>query len=333
MTVRGDFPAPTAAPRWLKRGAIAVLLVLAVLVIAGTVYQAVGERADARNYPPPGELVSVGPHRLHLHCMGEGSPTVILEALAGGTSSYWAWVQPEVARTTRVCAYDRVGRGWSDPGAAPADLWGTVDNLHTLLQNAGVDGPYVLVGHSIGGLYARGFAHRFADEVAALVLLDSAHPEQLARYPEYQEEQRANSRLTSIFPALARIGLFRLYFATGGEIDFQDLPARQHAEVAALWSSPAYFHNQRAESALAGTLYAQAQELRPLGDLPLMVISAGESRESWATLQAELAALSSRSQHVTVEGATHVSLAFNPEHARETSQGIAEMVEAVRAGE
>lgn len=100
-----------------------------------------------------------------------------------------------------------------------------------------------------------------------------------------------------------------------------------------MWSSPAYFRNQRAESALAETIFTQAQELPALGDLPLTVISAGESRESWAMLQAELATLSSNSQHITVEGASHVSLAFNPEHARETSRGIVEMVEAVRASD
>lgn len=190
MTVHGDAPATRTTPRhtrpvlrWLKRVLVTALLVLSALAVAGTLYQAVGARADARNYPPPGELVSVGSHRLHLHCMGDGSPTVVLEALSGGTSSYWAWVQPEVARTTRVCAYDRAGRGWSDPGVAPADLWGTVGNLHTLLQNAGIEGPYVMVGYSIGGLYARAFTHRYPDEVAALVLLDSAPPRAVRAVP------------------------------------------------------------------------------------------------------------------------------------------------------
>src|SRR5690606_3048470 len=144
------------------------------------------------------------------------------------------------------------------------------------LQNAGEVGPYILVGHSIGGLYVRAFAQQYPEETAGIVLVDSAHPEQLVRYPEYDAQREAYLQDLAMFPTLARFGLFRLYFASGGEIDFQDLPPEAHDALAAFWSSPLYFESQRAETALAPTIYSQAQALDSLGDRPLIVISADE---------------------------------------------------------
>jgi pimeloyl-ACP methyl ester carboxylesterase len=318
--------------RPIKNGLLVLVAILVVLLVSGLIYQAVGAAADARNYPPPGQLVSVGDYRLHLYCTGAGSPTVILDTLSGGTSANWGWIQPEVAQTTRVCAYDRAGRGWSDPGIPASDLWTTAENLHTLLQNGAVEPPYVLVGHSIGGLYARAFNHLYPDEVAGLVLVDAAHPEQLDRYPTYQEQADTYARMAATFPAMARVGLFRLYFASDGEIDFQDLPPQQHAELVAFWSSPAYHQSVRSELLAAPTIYAQAHELASLGDRPLAVVSAGINPSSWATLQAELAALSANSNHLIIEDGTHASLAFKPEHAHQTSAAILQVVEAVGSG-
>lgn len=315
--------------RWFKVGVLGLLAIIVFLLIAGVIYQVVGVAMDARRYPPPGQLVNVGEYSLHLHCVGEGSPTVVLETLAGGTSANWGWVQPEVGQRARVCVYDRAGRGWSEAGSPGQDLWGTAEDLYTLLQNASVDGPYVLVGHSIGGLYVRAFAQQYPDEVAGVVLVDSSHPEQFDRYPEYATQNESYTRVAATFPTLARIGLFRFYFATGGEIDFQDLPPRQHAELAAFWSSPAYFESQLAESRAAATIYVQAHELPSLGDLPLAVVSAEVSPASWAALQADLATLSTNSTHLTIAEATHTSLAFHPDHARQTSAMILQMVEMV----
>jgi pimeloyl-ACP methyl ester carboxylesterase len=270
---------------------------------------------------------------MHLNCTGEGSPTVILEALSGGFSSYWGWVQEELAQTTRVCSYDRAGRAWSEEAPAEQDLWQTAASLHTLLQQAGEPGPYVLVGHSIGGLYTRAFIDQYGDEVAGLVLLDSAHPEQYERDPSLGEQNRSYLQLSAIFPLLARIGLFRLYFASGGEIDFGDLAPRQHDEVAMAWSSPDYFNSQRAEGIRAEQIYTQAQSLGSLGDLPLIVITAGEgSTPTWLEFQTELAGLSSDSLHTTLTEANHASLVFSPEHATSVSQLIQEVVAAVREG-
>ena len=160
---------------WLG-GSVAVLLGLMLL---GAGYESVAEAADVRAYPPPGQLVDVGGYRLHLHCVGTGSPTVVIEAGLGDWSASWSsWVQPEAARTTRVCTYDRAGMGWSEAGPLPRTAEHFAAELHTLLHQGGVPGPYVLVGHSMGGLPVRVFAHAYAAEVAGVVLIELMHPGQ-----------------------------------------------------------------------------------------------------------------------------------------------------------
>ncbi|MCX6024566.1 MAG: alpha/beta hydrolase, partial [Chloroflexi bacterium] len=144
---------------WLV-GIVTGLLGL-LLLCAG--YESVSEAADARTYPPPGQMVDVGGYRLHIHCIGAGGPTVVIDAGLGDWSASWgSWVQPDVAKTTRVCAYDRAGMGYSEPGPPPRSAEHFAQELHTLLHQGGVPGPYVLVGHSLGGLTARVFAHQVA---------------------------------------------------------------------------------------------------------------------------------------------------------------------------
>ena len=126
--------------------------------------------------------MDVGDHRLHIDCVGQGSPTVILESGLGTMSADWANVQPAVAKTTRVCAYDRAGTGWSEPGPEPRDPRQIARELHTLLGNASIDGPYV-VGQSFGGLYVRMYAAQYPKEVEGMVLVDASHPDMWTRLP------------------------------------------------------------------------------------------------------------------------------------------------------
>ncbi|HZG67761.1 MAG TPA: alpha/beta hydrolase, partial [Herpetosiphonaceae bacterium] len=154
----------------------------------------------------------MGGYRLHINCVGAGSPTVVIDVGHGGWSASWSsWVQPEAARTTRVCTYDRAGMGWSEPGPLPRTAKHFARELHTLLHNAYVPGPYVLVGHSLGGLSVRVFAHAYANDVAGVVLIESMHPRQakpsaLATPPQ----TTAPASGSSIFTLPARIGLLRL---------------------------------------------------------------------------------------------------------------------------
>src|SRR5262245_50984185 len=130
---------------------------------------------DPRGHPPPGKLVDVGGWRLHLDCAGTGSPAVVFASGSGDFSFDWALVQPEVARSARACAYDRAGDAWSDPGPIPCTLRQEAYELHTLLERAGIAPPYVLVGHSYGGLLVRVYAERYPAEVAGMVLVDATH--------------------------------------------------------------------------------------------------------------------------------------------------------------
>ena len=155
--------------RWLGG---AVVLVLG-LILAGTIYESVSEAADLRAYPPPGQMVDVGGYRLHINCTGTGSPTVVIDAGWGDWSLSWGWVQREVAKTTQVCTYDRAGMGYSEAGPLPRTAEQFAKELHTLLEQANIARPYVLAGHSLGGLPVRVFAHDYPTEVAGVVLIDS----------------------------------------------------------------------------------------------------------------------------------------------------------------
>jgi pimeloyl-ACP methyl ester carboxylesterase len=176
--------------------------VFAALMLLGLVYEAAAEASDARINLPPGQLVDVGGHRLHINCTGAGSPTVVIEAGLGDWSTGWGFVQPEVAKTTRVCTYDRAGLGWSEPGPLPRDAAQFARELHSLLQNANIPGPYVMVGHSLGGLPVQVFAHDHPSEVAGVVLVDSMYPGQQG----YATQAPALSAIS----VLARFGIVRL---------------------------------------------------------------------------------------------------------------------------
>ena len=142
-----------------------------VLPLAGVIYQFVATRIDEYRYPVRGELVDVGDYSLHLYCTGEGgAPTVVMDSGLGGTVLDWQLVQPEVAQFARVCTYDRAGMGWSERGGQPRTSQQFVEELHALLSNAGVEGPYVLIGHSLGGVNMQLFASHYPDEVAGMVL-------------------------------------------------------------------------------------------------------------------------------------------------------------------
>ena len=156
----------------------ASLAVLLVLLLVGYIYEPMAEAADAKVYPPPGQLVDVGGYRLHINCTGTGSPTVVIDAGLGDWSTTWGgYVQPEVAKTARVCTYDRAGMGWSEAGPLPRDAGQIAKELHTLLQNANIPGPYIMVGHSLGGLPVRVFVHDYASEIAGVVLIESMSSE------------------------------------------------------------------------------------------------------------------------------------------------------------
>ena len=184
-----------------------VLVILVLLALAGG-YEALGH-ATAPTVARGGQLVDVGPYRLHLQCTGSGSPTVVLEPGGGGSAASLGLITPAVARDSRVCVYDRAGRGWSDPAASPPDGAQIATDLHTLLTRAHVPGPYVLAGHSFGGLYVRAYAAKYPDEVAGLVLVDStaSHPTPVFRpQPDSYDVIR---HLSALVATTSRLGVSR----------------------------------------------------------------------------------------------------------------------------
>jgi pimeloyl-ACP methyl ester carboxylesterase len=279
-------------------------------------------------------MVDVGGHQLHLVCQGEGSPTVILEQGGGGTSLAWFNVQPRVAEVTRVCAYDRAGLGWSQTGPEPRDGTRIAEELHALLDKAGEVGPFVMAGWSYGGLFVRAFAERYPAEVVGVALLDSTHPEVWTRTAEGRSQFETDSRIYGGAQPLARLGLLRLLPNPLTQTP-DSWPARLREQWHAVSSTTKYWDTVAAESrAVTGTM-ARLHGAGSLGDIPLVVVTAGANSGAdgqWATYQRELANLSSNSDHVTLAGAQHISLWADPEYAQATSAQIVRAVEAARTG-
>lgn len=318
--------------KWLKRIALGLLALLIVLVALGMGYERWSRRHLARTLAPTGRLIDVGGHRLHLHCSGTGTPTVVLEA--GGEprgSQSWFAVRPELAATTRVCTYDRAGYVWSESGPEPRDAATIAGELQRLLARASETPPFVLVGHSVGGAFVRVFADRYPDDVAGLVFVDSSHPEEEARRPPEMSADRASVAITQwMLQIAAATGVLRLLAPLAVPDGYPEtfevfLPQGMATLVSEF-------------KALHSTL-AQDQQARLSTDLPLVVLTGGQSfaglpeglRERMESvrldMQRELAAFSRNSDHRIIADARHYIQLDDPEAV---ITAVADVVAAVR---
>src|SRR3954462_15480979 len=227
-----------------------VVAVLAAAAVGGGV-ETIALASDQHSYAMPGQSYDVGGYRLHLNCTGSGSPTVVLQSGLGEFSASWARIAPAVAGTTRVCAYDRAGQGWSDDAPQIQDGVQAATDLHTLLDRAGENGPFVLVGHSIGGSYAMTYAARYPEQVAGMVLLDASDPYQ-ATPADGAAEPNAPA-LLAVTPSLARLGIGQLIPSSSG------LPEPAAGQFQAFASSPRSWRNGAEESAAMPALFSRAQ--------------------------------------------------------------------------
>jgi len=295
--------------RWLIVPVIATLLAFSIGGALTTV-----SAATAVAQAGTGRMIDVGGHRLYIECSGSGGPAVILQPGLGATSSAWATIAPTVAATTTVCTYDRAGHGRSDD-AGSQDGIALATDLHTLLERAGVPGPYIVVGHSSGGPYVRVFAAQYPDEVAGMVLLDAQPAEAFTALPQYPAVYANFRMVATVGPSLTRIGLL-------GPI--LGLPADE--------STPAIVRGASEEIFALPTALQQSAALTSIGNRPLIVLTAvAEADPGWVAAQEALPRLSTASVHRVMATATHNSLMSGVDSPA-SAQAILDVLTAVRTG-
>ena len=328
-----------------------LVAIVALLLAAGYAYQRQTTAADFKQFPAPGQRVDVGGYSLRINCTGEGSPTVVVDAGNGDFSVGWSGIQPEVAKSTRICAYDRAGYGWSEPSPNPRTAKVMAEELHTLLANAGIQPPYVLVAHSLGGHNVRMFADLYPDEVTGMVLVDSGHEDQLERFPpEYSRLTDQQISYFSVMAFMARFGILRALGNSSGGANFAPpqvlkMPADVQPVYMAMMSHPSYFDATLAELRSLPEINEQVRATRKLGDLPLIVLTAesnldpatleaiglpadfdsSQIQQIWLELQAELAALSTNSEHIVVKDSSHAIQLDQPDVVIDAIRRMIEM--------
>jgi pimeloyl-ACP methyl ester carboxylesterase len=296
--------------KWTKKmltGFLILALSLSALTYVAGVY---AKSKLMRENLPPGQLTNVGGYNMHLYCSGIGGPTVILEAGLNDFHVSWSKVQAEIAKDTRVCSYDRAGLGWSEANPHPRTSEVMTEELHTLLVNSGIEGPYILVGHSFGGIIVRLFAQNYPDEVAGMVLVDSAHEEQVTRLPFLKDSADEFIGQFRTLSAMSSFGLMALSPATIPNRGFPDIAYKQYQAVLATTD---YFDASIAESTAFYSNISPTNAAK-LGDLPLIVLSHGLPdldndavvfEQEWIKMQSELANLSSNSRQIIAKQSGH----------------------------
>ena len=317
--------------KWIIWGLVGGLIALALLAAgAGAIYQQRATSRDLAATPPPGQLVNVGGHRLHLWCMGSGSPTVILESGLGGSAFTWARVQPRVARFTRVCSYDRAGLGYSDEGPAPRTSGRIADELGRLLDSAGIEQPVVLVASSLGGFSARILASTQPRRVGALVLVDASHEDQQRRLAAAGLLPRNPPGLWLAVRA-ASFGVLRLRGETLG-LDPETADPSVRPFVRATVHRASRYRTLYSEAMAWEESAQEVKASRRKLDIPVLVLSAGswpaDGRQIHADLQRDQVTLSSRGCQMIAERAGHDIVEDAP---KLVVQAIRRVIDAVRA--
>jgi pimeloyl-ACP methyl ester carboxylesterase len=305
---------------------------LVSLVLLGIGYQTIATELDKGKYAPRGQLYTINGHQMHLICMGEGSPAVILEGGATAESLWWYWVQQQSAEHTLVCAYDRAGLGWSDVANGSRDPLTVVDDLHRLLQEAGVAGPYVLAGHSFGAVWVRIFAAQYPQEVSGIVLVDSTLIPSESDYPSWKT---FNDVVQVGLWAMTRTGVLRLTISS--QFHASGYPPDIAQELSAQQARNQTFDTTYAETIAAMPAFIEAAApAANLGDLPMMALWAGAGPmggEHRAEVRTEMAGYSSNSVTRIVEGADHGSILGNEHYAQQVTDAILDVIEAAETGD
>ena len=325
-----------APRRSLFRRIVLILLVfLLILLLAGFLYENISEARDRRFNPMQGRLLDVGGRKMHIQCTGDGSPTVILDSGLGDSYLSWHKVQPEIAKFSRVCSYDRAGLGFSDPSSEPRTSKAIAEELHALLQAANISPPYVIVGHSMGGYNVRVYASMYRRDIVGMVLVDASHPDQENRFPpELKNLEGSWHREAEFIAYTTPFGVPRLLGLcdndpTSRAADCNARAAREQlAEIKA-------FPESAAETAATGSL----------GDLPLAVLShdpdkpssdlppeiAKPTNEAWEQMQVELSHLSTRGTQTIAKNSAHYIQIDRPDVVIDAVRNIVEQARQGRS--
>lgn len=301
----------TRMNRGVRAGLLSVLIIAAA-GLASSAYQEISAARDRRRFPPPGRLIDIGGRRLHLVTEGKGSPAVVIIPALSSSVAQWFRVQRDAAVVagTSVCVYDRAGIGWSDPPHGRVNFDVMADDLHALIKAAGIETPCIIAGHSLGGIAARRFQAKYPGDVAALLLLDSSHEEQAWRLP-WREG------LWSMLSSIARcrmqfLGARRLAASLGwlhGVDEGAAYEASLPEDVPVVRSFNLSSRERRATTRELLLLARPKARPADLGSLPLTVLTVANRSwvgyPAWSRLQAELAALSTDSVHMTAVSAGH----------------------------
>lgn len=339
--------------RWIPRFAFWLILIIVLLLAIGYIYQRRTTAADFAQFPSPGQRVDVGGYSLHIYCTGEGiGPAVVVDAGNGDFSTGWQGIQPEVAKSARICTYDRAGYGWSDPSPYPRTATQMANELHQLLVNAKIDPPYILVGHSLGGLTVRVFTSQYPDEVAGMILVDAGHEDQLERLPpEYIRLYDRQKSYFSVLGFMSRFGMLRMIGNSSKGADLAPpqvakLPKDVQSIYLMMISHPSYFDTTLAELHSLPEITAEVRATGKLGDLPLFILTAdsldeaalqsigladdfpaAQLQQTFNALQTEFEALSTKSTHILVKDSTH---AINLDQPDVVIKSILDMVTMTR---
>lgn len=329
--------------RWIIRFASALAALMALAVVTGSAYELIQRHEAKRDFPPVGALVDIGGRRIQLDCRGTGSPTVVFESgLDINGSLSWTAVQGTVAKTTRACSYSRAGIMWSDTSSGPQNGKTTADDLHKTLSAAGEHGPFVLVGHSLGGPYIMTYTKYYGQDVVGLVFVDASHPDQVERLKAVMPQQ--NAFLDKFLVSLAWTGALRPFVA--GVVPQEPHQDTHDVEMIRAYA-PTSLASMLVENGALDQTLVEAGTFRQLGNRPLFVLTAmapfspaelqsmhmsaaqgASMREVWKEMQDDEATWSSRSQHQLVGDSSHYIQFHRPDlviHA------VLSVVDTVRA--
>jgi len=314
--------------RWLKIALRSLTVLIALVLFAGIVYEQIGRWRDRARFPQIGRSVDIGGRSLNIFCSGAGAPPVIFESGGPGPGLEWEPFQPQVARFTQACWYDRAGEGWSDLGPFPRTSAAIANDLHELLKRAGVPAPYVFAGASFGGLNSRVYGGLYPKEVAGMVLIDSAHEDELQRAPKFYLGRTAPRflwhPLQLAFEAAGFVGLVRLTQSSPAHGKGPSQMTTQE-RIVALRQRPTSVVGNVSTGIVLPESYAEAARVTRIGDFPLVVLTAGESydfgdaklnrqaavfQQVWIhEIQTKLVSLSTRGRQIVVPYANHGTIA------------------------